>query len=85
MKCTWVFIQEHSLSVFVYVRHMTAVRSVMNPQVVRLLHMHMSTQTPSGARKNLITKESLGNKAVCVIALGKGLPTISQLSNEQGL
>lgn len=49
-----------------------------------LLHMRVNTQTLSGA-KNLGAKESIGNKAACVIELGNGLPTISQLSNEQGL
>lgn len=49
---------------------------------VSLLHMRMNTLSDA---KSLSSKESMGNKAACVIALGEGLPTISQLSNQQGL
>lgn len=54
-------------------------------QVFCLLHMRMNTQIRSKKKKTLRAKERMGNKAACVIELGKGLPTISQLSNKQSL
>lgn len=57
--------------------------SVMSmPVVLCCAHEHTNKQW---CKRILSAKESLGNKAVCVIALGKGLPTISQFSNEPGL
>lgn len=57
----------------------------MNLQVVLFpAHAHEHTNN-QWRKKNLSAKESMGNKAAWVIELGKGLPTISQLSNEQSL
>lgn len=46
--------------------------------------LRMNTQILSDAKKSQ-RKKSLGNKAARVIELGKGLPTISLLSDDQGL
>lgn len=46
--------------------------------------LSFGTPTLSEAKRKKKTGQ-MNNKAAWVIELGKGLPTISQLSNEQGL
>lgn len=58
---------------------------VMNlPHALCSAHVRVHTNK-QWRNKTGSVKESWGNKALCVIALGKGLPTISQFSNEPSL